>query len=156
MPNISNVVIEDAQLIMPFRNFRGAEGRYNREGDRSFSVKLDEQLARDMMQDGWNVKYLRARDEEDDEQPYIQVSVKYNYIPPKIVVISSNGRMDLDEDTVGELDYMEFKNVDLVIRAYEYEFQGKDLIKGVKAQLKSMYVTLDEDELERKYAERDI
>ncbi len=58
--------IEDARLI--FRNFTGKEGQYNNEGARNFSVILTDDVAVEMLRDGWNVKYLEPR--EEGEPPH--------------------------------------------------------------------------------------
>ena len=65
-PNDNTVVMEGVRII--FRNFAGKEGQYNREGDRNFAVLLDEQTADPMGQDGWNVKMLRPRSDEEGEE----------------------------------------------------------------------------------------
>ena len=144
----NTVVIEDARIV--FRNFAGKEGMYNREGDRNFAVLLDEATAQAMGEDGWNIKTLRAREEGDPDQPYIQVSVGYKGRPPRVVMITSRGRNDLGEDEVELLDWVDIANVDLIIRPYTWEVNGKT---GIKAYLKSIFVTIDEDELELKYAD---
>lgn len=149
--NDSNVTIEDARIV--FRNFSGKEGMWNREGDRNFAVLLDEKTAHDMAQDGWNIKALKAREEDDTDQPYLQVSVNFKGRPPRIVLISSRGRTDLGEDEVELLDWVDITNVDLIVRPYEWAVSGKT---GIKAYLKSIYVTIDEDDLEIKYAEVDV
>jgi hypothetical protein len=47
--------IEDADIIMPLRNFSGKERRYNKEGDHVTYNQLPEDLANTMLADGWNV-----------------------------------------------------------------------------------------------------
>lgn len=151
MPAEDNVVMEGVRII--FRNFSGKEGQYNREGDRNFGVILPDGVAEAMLADGWNVKYLKPREGDDEEleeaTPYIQVSVNFKNRPPTIVVITSRARTRLSEDTVATLDWAEFKTVDLICNPYNWEVGDKS---GVKAYLKSLYVTIEEDALELKYA----
>lgn len=150
MPTDSNVVMEDKKII--FRNFAGREGMYNRQGDRNFAVLLDEGEAEAMARDGWNVKALKAREEGDPEQPYLQVSVNFKGKPPRVVMITSRGRTTLQEDDVEMLDWADISLVDLIIRPYEWVVNGKT---GIKAYLQSIFVTIEEDELELKYADID-
>ena len=150
--NDGTIVMEGVQIL--FRNFAGEEGQYNREGDRNFAVLLDEENAKALSEDGWNVKLLKPREEEEDdvERPYLPVSVSFKGRPPRIVLITSRGKTNLTEAEVGMLDWADITNVDLIVRPYNWEVNNKT---GIKAYLQSLYVTIEEDELERKYAEMD-
>lgn len=151
MPEANTFMIENAKII--FRNFEGKEGQYNRNGDRNFAVIIpDEKTAQNMLKDGWNVKYLQPREEGDEATPYIQVAVSYKNRPPRIVMMTSTARTVLTEDNVEILDWADIKSSDLICRAYEWDVNGKT---GVKAYLQSLFVTIEEDYLERKYAVND-
>lgn len=147
MSKNKNVTIENARIC--FRNFAGKEGRFNAAGRRNFCVLLDDHLADQMKEDGWNVKYLNPRDESETPQPYIQVVVRYANIPPKVVLVTSRGKSVLNEDTIDTLDYAEIENVDLIFSPYNWDLGGGR--SGITAYLKTMYVTLAEDEFESKY-----
>ena len=58
----------------------------------------------------------------------------------------------MTEDTVSALDYAEIENVDIIINPYHWEVNGKT---GVKAYVKTMYVTLVVDEFYDKYNKED-
>jgi hypothetical protein len=148
----NTVIMEGVRII--FRNFAGKEGQYNREGDRNFAVLLDEKTADIMAQDGWNVKMLKARDDEEGSVPqaYLPVAVNFRGRPPRIVLITSRNRTTLDEGQVETLDWVDILNVDLIVRPYEWTVNGKS---GIKAYLQSMYITIEEDPLEAKYSELD-
>lgn len=139
--------VEDAQII--FRNFSGKEGQYNREGDRNFAVILDPAVAKEMAKDGWNVKELAPRGEDDEPTPYISVAVNFSNQPPRVVMLTSTSRTNLDEGSVGTLDWVDIRQADLIANAYEWNVNGKS---GIKAYLKTLFVTIEEDDLERKYA----
>jgi hypothetical protein len=152
MPD-ETVLMEGVRII--FRNFTGKEGQYNREGDRNFAVLLDDTVAEQMTADGWNVKWLKPREDDEEEamQAYLPVSVNFDKgRPPRVVMITSRGRTNLGAEDVEVLDWAEIINVDLIVRPYSWEVSGKT---GVKAYLQSLYATIEEDELERKYAELD-
>lgn len=152
-PQDNTVLMEGVRII--FRNFSGKEGQYNREGDRNFAVLIDEATAEAMAADGWNIKVLKPREEDDENappQPYLPVSVNFKGRPPRIVQITSRGRTHLDESTVEMLDWADIINVDLIVRPYEWTVNGKS---GIKAYLQALYVTIQEDPLEIKYAQSD-
>lgn len=146
---IERLLIEDATVL--FRNFAGKEGEYNRQGDRNFVVLINPEEAPALVEQGWNIKYLKPREEGEEPAPYLPVAVNYNGPrPPKIVIISSSGRSELDESNVNILDWADIRLVDLVVNPYEWVVNDKS---GVKAYLQSMYVTLEENSIEAKYAD---
>lgn len=143
-----NVSIENAKI--GYRNFSGKESVNNKAGDRNFCVFLEDSLGAQMKEEGWNVKYTRP-DDEGNVHPYLPVAIRFDMYPPKVIQYTSEGRTTLDEDNIGNLDGADIENVDLIIRPYNWSRSGNS---GVKAYVKSMYVTLAEDAFERKYAAR--
>ena len=141
-----NITVENARII--FRNFSGEEGKFNAKGDRNFCVLIDAGDADALVREGWNIKWLRPRDDDDEPQAYLPVKVNFNNIPPKVILITGRGKTKLDEDTIGSLDWAELENVDLIIRPYDWNVNGKS---GRKAYLKAGYFTIAEDEFESKY-----
>jgi hypothetical protein len=151
MPNpnrIPNVTIEGARLL--FRNFSGKADSMNAAGNRNFCTLLDSEVAKQMASDGWNVKYLKAKEEGDVDQPYIQVKVNFKGRPPRVVLITSRGRTSLGEDEVSMLDWAEIVNADLILSPYRWEMRGNS---GITAYLQDLFITIQENELDRKYAD---
>lgn len=155
--NDKNVTLQGKRLV--FKNFAGKEGQYNREGDRNFSVVLTDAEADEMLADNWNVKRKPPREEGDENFNHLPVAVSFKGRPPRLVLIvyvpdgeggMERRRTSLDEETCEMLDYVDAETIDLIIRPYDWAVSGKT---GRKAYLHAIYVTLNQDELERKYAE---
>lgn len=144
---VDDLIFENCRIA--FRNFSGKEGKFNPPGRKNFCVMIDDRdFAERLKKDGWNIRELRPRDDQEQPQPYMQVTVSYDNIPPKVVLVTSKKQTILTDETIGMLDWAEIKNVDLVVRPYNWEVRGET---GVKAYCKSMYVTIQEDVFADKY-----
>lgn len=150
--NTDCVSIENAKII--FRNFSGAPGKYNKSGNRNFCVVLDNDISRKMENDGWNIKVLKPRNDDEEPGHYIQVSLNFDYRPPKIFLISNGNKTLLDSESVSVLDSVYIEHADIILRPYHWEIDGRT---GTKAYLKTLYVTTDDgdDEFADKYADND-
>lgn len=142
------LLIEDAKIV--FRNFSGSERPFNSEGDRNFSVILHPALAQDLLKEGWRVKQLKPREEDEQGDYHLKVTVNYKKgRPPRCVLVTSKGRTELGADEVMVFDSADIKKVDLIINGWWSDMAGG----GYSGFLKSIFVTIEEDELDLKYAD---
>lgn len=143
--------IDDARII--YRNFRGEGGKFNREGDRNFAVVIPKQeLADELRNRGWNVKIKPPKDEEDSPFMYLPVKVKFNDRGPQVYLRTGDRVNRLDEETISVLDDIDIRSVDLDIRPYDWDVNGKS---GRTAYLQSIEVIQEIDRFAARYAEEE-
>lgn len=142
--DVSNIKIEDAKIR--YRNFTGAEKKYNFKGNRNFCVVIeDPNMAAQLKADGWNVRATNPKDEGDEPTYLLQVKVMFGAYPPKVVLVAGDSNTILHEETIECLDHAEIRTVDVEIRPYCYDDEH------ISAYLKTMYVVIEEDPFAHKY-----
>lgn len=140
--------IDDARII--YRNFAGRGDKYNREGDRNFAVLIpDEELANELVEKGWNVKIKPPREEGDVPFMFLPVKVKFNDRGPNVYLQTGGRRNRLDEESVGCLDNIDIIGVDLDIRPFDWDVNGKS---GRTAYLQAIRVIQDVDRFAERFA----
>ena len=133
--------IDDARIV--YRNFSGTGSKLNREGDRNFAVVIpDQDIADELVNRGWNVKIKPPRDEDDTPFMFLPVKIKFNERGPKVYLQSGDKTVELDEESVDCLDDVDILGVDLDIRPYDWEVNGK---QGRTAYLQSIHVVQEVD-----------
>ncbi len=137
--------IDDARII--FRNFSGEGSKFNRAGDRNFALvipneEICDMLRNDANEDGvsWNVKVKDPRDEDEEPLRFLTVKVKFNSRGPNVYLKTDGNMVRLDESTIGILDQVDIAKVDLDIRPYDGDLNGKPFRS---AYLQSICVTQD-------------
>lgn len=129
--------IDEARII--YRNFSGVGSKFNREGDRNFAVVIpDQEIADALINEGWNVKIKPAREEDDAPFMYLPVKVKFNDHGPNVYLTSGRAKNRLDEESIDILDNIDILNVDLDVRPFDWEVNGKT---GRTAYLQAIHVT---------------
>lgn len=145
------VQIDDARII--YRNFSGAPSQFNREGDRNFAVVIpDQEIADALIEQGWNVKIKPPREDQDTPFMFLSVKVKFNDRGPNVYLKTGRALNKLTEETIGMLDDVDIISVDLDIRPYDWEINGKT---GRTAYLHSMQVTQQIDRFAAQFAEEE-
>ena len=140
--------IDDAKII--FKNFEGRGDKFNREGDRNFSLLIEDPNTADALVDkGWNVKIKESRD--PDEGPFMRlpVKVKFTDYGPREYLNSAGNVTELDEESIACLDNIDIETVNMDIRPYDWEVNGKT---GRTAYLQSMEVVQRIDRFAARYS----
>ena len=148
--------IDDARII--YRNFAGAASKFNREGDRNFSIVIpDQEMADALVNEGWNVKIKAPREDGDVPFMTLPVKVKFNDRGPNVYLQTGNRMNRLDEDSIACLDQIDIVSVDLDVRPYDWVlYEGtKDEKRGRSAYLQSIKVVQDIDRFASRFAEEE-
>lgn len=150
MARIPDLKFEDATILYP--NFSGRPDRYRRDGGiRTFNLVLDDHEAAERLKaDGWNVRIRAPRNEGEEPEYTVQVTVSYKLYSPSITMINTFGkRTELTEETVHLLDDVTILKADGYINPSRWEMDNGET--GIKAYLRELWVTVDEGYFRNKY-----
>lgn len=122
--------IDDARII--YRNFSGVGSKFNREGERNFSVVIPNEEIKDALLNdvneygvGWNIKIKAPRDEDDAPFMHMPVKIKFTNRGPNVYLKVNGKKIRLDEESIDCLDHVDIERVDVDIRPYDDEFNGR-------------------------------
>lgn len=136
---IEDLEVKDAKIR--FTNFSGKERQWNPKGTRNFCLDLeDEDMYERMKAEGWNVK---RGGEEGHEYFYLPVAVRFEKIPPRILLVDSDtdNKVKITEKMVSFLDDIDLDRIDVVVHPRIWS-------GGVKAYLRRMKAWAPGDEFE--------
>lgn len=145
-PRDNFITLEGVDLT--FRNFAGKARQFNDEGDRNFSVLLNEEQAEDLTRRGLNVKRLRPRGDEKVGQAHLKVTVSYKVRTPTLVLVTGKGKTELPEDMAELMDKVDIETCDVILNIYNWSVNGNS---GRKAYADSVYLVVYQDQLALKY-----
>ena len=108
-----------------------------------------------LIENGWNVKIKEPREGYEDEGPFmfLPVKIKFNNRGPGVYVRSGDKITRLSEETVDMVDEIDIASVDMDLRPYDWEVNGKT---GRTAYLQSIEITQNVDRFGARYAEEGL
>ena len=112
----------------------------------------DQEIADALIEQGWNVKIKPPREDQDTPFMFLSVKVKFNDRGPNVYLKTGHALNKLTEETVSMLDDVDIVSVDLDIRPYDWEINGKT---GRTAYLHSMQVTQQIDRFAAQFADEE-
>ena len=133
------------------------DGRFHNNGNRYFAIKLSDEEAEELENEGWPVVWRDVNARNDDEpelmKGYLKVFIKYGTRYPVdiyLVNTSNHTKTLLDEADLDllHIDSKPLESIDLLIRPYYWTYNDKS---GVKAQVKAMNIILAQDGLDDDY-----
>lgn len=152
------VDLENCVIVNGTRNFGGRErtdrrtGRImNNEGKRNFLIELDPEAYETFKEANWNVGRFAPREEGEEPNGFLRVTLSYFKAPPIVHLISDGVETLLDEGRVHMLDNLNILNLD--IRCTAVNKQNKDGEWKKYAFVDEMWVTVTPDRFASKYAD---
>lgn len=156
---LNTIAVDDTKFIFA-TNFAG-DPEVDRFGDSRRKANLlipSREQAMALIDEGVKVRATRPRQDDDPDtfepEYFVPILLKFRTkdgtavkYPPKVYLVSGRSKTLLDEESVGILDHVHVKNVNVVLNPYVYD-HTKD---GISLYVRTMYVEQAEDD---PYADR--
>lgn len=161
-------LILDHELVdfeILFCNLEGRAEGFNDKGNRNFRLKFnDDDFAKSLSEDGWNIKIYTPKN--DDYDPYYYLTVKSKFRvdspnvrqDPEIHMINSKNDILLKEKHMADLDAKfrahEVVSCDLIIHPSPWNNARFGAGEGITAYLKQMWAVVNDSPFADRYANR--
>ena len=141
-----------------YRNMQGNPTDYTPAGTRSFSIAIDDELAEELLNEGWTCINHKPRNSKDPDSPLIyRFKIKMNFNganPPSLYVASRDGkrRTPVDVNWLDDqnIDKRKIEWCDIEVNPYNRNVNGKD---WCSAYLSEITIKLQEGAFDYKYTE---
>lgn len=153
----------DFEILFP--NLEGHKDQFNNKGERSFRLKFnDPDFAKELADDGWNIRIYTPKNEEYQPYHFMTVKTKFRddsenvYQDPEIHMVNSKNDILCGAQNMHDID-MAFRNrkverVDLVINPYHWVHPGMSNGEGITAYIREMWVEIQESPFASRYSNR--
>lgn len=120
MENNKIVSIENTRFIFE-TNFSGDPRRDKFGSDKRYAnIIIPEELAEELVDEGFNVRHTDPKDSKYEKTYFVKASVNYDSkFPPRIFLVSGDNPPELlDSESVGVIDTMYIRNVNVILSKY--------------------------------------
>lgn len=165
--HISNLILDadriDFEIL--FCNLEGRKDAYNTRGDRSFRLKInDKEFAKQLADEGWNIKIYTPKNEEYDPYYYMTVKTKFRvdsetvYRDPEIHLVNSKNDITCGPQNMQDIDAAfkshKVQRVDLVINPSPWKNPAIGKGEGISAYVDEMWVEIQDSPFASRYSDR--
>lgn len=141
-----------------WRNMQGSATPVSPAGVRSFAIRLDDDIAQQLVEEGWTCIAFKPKDKNDPDSPILpRFKIKMRFdspMPPKIYIANSDGtrRTEVDESYLDDqnIDSRGIEWCDIAVNPYNWNVRGDS---GCSAYLSELTIKLKEGAFAHKYAE---
>lgn len=151
-----SVIWDDVVILgRSFRNFDGAPKPWTPRGQKGpiqFAIALTEDRVDELASEGVEVLYTKPWPDAPadwEPTPFVNIHMRFDNFPPKVWMVTETRKVELTEETLGLLNYAEIVSADLKFNISHYKAPTGE---GVKLYAQTLYVVIDEDPLDAKYA----
>lgn len=144
---IDKVEIENANIKWAWSHFDGRDPMSG-DGNYNFVVVLDETQAKQLLEDGWNVKQNDPYEDGDDPEYTLTIKISYKIDPPRIFFLKNGRKFRVGEDDLADIRRDSTEQIDVIFKP---SFWEKPPRSGITAYVEEMYVQVRQSRFGQKY-----
>jgi hypothetical protein len=147
---IDNIELDDANIKWNWSHFDGKD-MFSGTGDYNFTVIFPEEQARQLMEEGWNIREHEGYEEGDPPEFTLKVKISYRFEEPKIFLLKGeNRKIKATEKDLPDINRATCERIDVIIQPSRWVHGQKS---GISAYVKELYATIKQSRFEERYAD---